>query len=40
MFKNNGWYLSLLKVDNQFTKAVTLFNEAEKIRSISSGRSD
>jgi carboxyl-terminal processing protease len=40
MFKNNGWYLSLLKVDNQFTKAVTLFNEAEKIRSISSDRSN
>jgi carboxyl-terminal processing protease len=31
IFKNNGWYLTLLKSDRQFQKAITLFGEAEKI---------
>ncbi len=31
LFKNNGWYLTLLKSDHQFQKAASLFGEAEKL---------
>lgn len=31
MFKNSGWYLTLLQYDPQFQKAMTLFGEASKI---------
>ncbi len=31
LYKNNGWYLTLLKNDRQFDKAMTLFSEAEKL---------
>ena len=35
LFKNNGWYLTLLKSDHQFQKAVSLFGEAEKLSGFS-----
>jgi len=35
IFKNNGWYLTLLKSDRQFQKAVSLFDEAEKLSGLS-----
>jgi carboxyl-terminal processing protease len=31
IFKEKGWYLTLLKTDKQFQKAVGLFKEAEKL---------
>ncbi len=34
IFKNNGWYLTLLKSDRQFQKAISLFSEAEKISGL------
>jgi carboxyl-terminal processing protease len=33
-WKNEGWYSSLLTVDNQVNKAVTLFNEAKEIANL------
>ncbi|HDZ58972.1 MAG TPA: S41 family peptidase, partial [Ignavibacteriales bacterium] len=30
-WKNEGWYVVLLKVDKQFMKAVTLFDEAKDL---------
>jgi len=35
IFKNNGWYLTLLKSDHQFQKAASLFGEAEKLSGFS-----
>ena len=35
IFKNNGWYLTLLKSDHQFQKAASLFGEAEKLGGFS-----
>jgi len=35
LFKNNGWYLTLLRSDRQFNKAVSLFDEAGKISGLS-----
>ncbi len=35
LFKNNGWYLTLLKSDHQFQKAASLFGEAEKLSGFS-----
>ncbi len=35
MFKNNGWYLTLLQTDRQFKKAISLFGEAEKLEGLS-----
>ncbi|TSA26974.1 MAG: S41 family peptidase, partial [Ignavibacteriales bacterium] len=35
LFKNNGWYLTLLKSDHQFQKAASLFDEAEKLSGFS-----
>lgn len=34
LFKNNGWYLTLLRSDRQFNKAVSLFDEAGKISGL------
>lgn len=34
LFKNDGWYLSLLNSDRQFKKAVSLFNEAKKMKGL------
>ncbi|MEW6652074.1 MAG: S41 family peptidase [Bacteroidota bacterium] len=31
LFKNDGWYLSLLSTDRQFKKALSLFSEAKKM---------
>jgi carboxyl-terminal processing protease len=33
-YKNDGWYLTLLKSDRQFRKAVSLFGEAAKISGV------
>lgn len=35
LFKNNGWYSTLLKSDRQFQKAISLFGEAEKLNGFS-----
>ena len=35
MFKNNGWYLTLLQFDPQFQKAMSLFGEASRIAGLS-----
>ncbi|NJD23687.1 MAG: S41 family peptidase [Melioribacter sp.] len=35
LYKNNGWYLTLLKSDHQFQKAASLFGEAEKLAGFS-----
>ncbi|KAF0153400.1 MAG: carboxyl-terminal processing protease [Ignavibacteria bacterium] len=34
LFKNDGWYLSLLSTDRQFKKAVSMFNEAKKMKGL------
>ncbi|KAF0213311.1 MAG: carboxyl-terminal, partial [Ignavibacteria bacterium] len=34
LFKNDGWYLSLLSNDRQFKKAVSLFGEASKMKGL------
>ncbi len=34
LFKNDGWYLSLLVSDRQFNKAVSLFSEAKKMKGL------
>jgi len=34
LFKNDGWYLSILKADRQFQKAVSLFSEAKKMKGL------
>ncbi len=34
LFKNDGWYLSLLSNDRQFKKAVGLFGEAAKMKGL------
>jgi len=34
LFNNTGWYMTLLKSDKQFQKAITLFNEAKKISGL------
>lgn len=34
LFKNAGWYLSLLSNDRQFKKAVSLFSEAAKMKGL------
>lgn len=34
IWKNEGWYQTLLEIDNQFIKAVNRFNEAEKIAKL------
>lgn len=31
LFKNDGWYLTLLKIDRQFNKGISLFKEAVKM---------
>lgn len=35
LFKNSGWYLTLLKTDRQFQKAISLFGEASKLSGLS-----
>lgn len=35
LFKNNGWYKSLLKSDRQFQKAISLFGESVKLNGFS-----
>ncbi len=35
IFKNSGWYLTLLKYDRQYKKAISLFGEAEKLNGLS-----
>ncbi|MBA4406278.1 S41 family peptidase [bacterium] len=35
IFKNSGWYLTLLKTDRIFQKAISLFGEAEKLNGFS-----
>ncbi len=34
MWKNSGWYQTLLDIDNQFIKAINRFNEAEKLAKL------
>lgn len=34
LFKNDGWYLSLLSIDRQFKKATSLFGEAKKMKGL------
>jgi carboxyl-terminal processing protease len=34
MWKNTGWYQTLLDIDNQFIKAISRFNEAEKLAKL------
>ena len=34
LFNNTGWYMTLLKSDRQFQKAITLFGEAKKISGL------
>jgi carboxyl-terminal processing protease len=34
LFNNTGWYMTLLKSDRQFQKAITLFSEAKKISGL------
>lgn len=35
IFKNSGWYLTLLKTDRIFQKAISLFGEAERLNGFS-----
>lgn len=35
IFKNSGWYFTLLKSDRQFQKAISLFGEAERLNGFS-----
>lgn len=34
LFSNTGWYMTLLKTDRQFQKALSLFGEAKKISGL------
>ena len=34
LFNNTGWYMTLLKTDRQFQKAISLFGEAKKISGL------
>jgi len=34
LWKNSGWYQTLLEIDNQFIKAISRFNEAEKLAKL------
>jgi carboxyl-terminal processing protease len=36
LYKNTGWYLTLLQSDRQFEKAINLFPEAQKISKLTS----